>query len=212
MKIGLCGQFSLFSLSFLVSGCADEATTKEPSAAPAAAAAPEAADPAAPAVPEAADPDASAKPPIEEPASTGPSEDAYRAQAEALVAAIDGGTAAEEILALSDALTTTGMAMIPDLISSHPECKEYLDAIVAVGSTLKDLPIAEIEAGYHMDGKLPTMPSADCYHGKDLVVHPATVSAQAKAGLPTKEAREEAKGEIVEVLAHLKAIEPKTAE
>ena len=200
MMNGLLRHFSLFSWALLVA-CSDETTTEGSSTAPVVAASPASDAPAA-----------SPEPVTPETASSGPSEDAYRTQAEALVAAIDGGIPAEEILALSDQLTTTGLAMIPNLITAHPECKEYLDAIVAVGATLKDLPIAEIEAGYHMDGKLPKMPSADCYHGKDLVVHPATVSAQAKAGLATKEAREEAKGEIVEVLAHLTAIEPKTTE
>lgn len=132
----------------------------------------------------------------------------YRTEAEALVAAIDGGKDATEIGALADGLTKTGLSMLPAMIEAHPVCKGYLDAISAVGSTLKDLPLAEIESGYHMDGKLPPMPSPECYHGKDLVVHPATVSALAKAGLSTPEDRRSAKGEIVEVLGHLTAIEP----
>ena len=134
--------------------------------------------------------------------------DVYKQQAEALVAAIDAGKEAPEVLKLADELTQTGLSKLPDMIVSHPECKAYLEAIQAVGSTLKDLPLAEIETGYHADGKLPTMPSTDCYHGKDLVVHPATVAALAKAGLATAEDRAKAKGEIVEVLGHLGAIEP----
>ena len=140
---------------------------------------------------------------VEDPAMT-----PYRTEAEALVAAIDAGTGAAEIGALADALTTTGLSMLPAMIEAHPVCKEYLDAITAVGPTLKDLPLAEIESGYHMDGKLPPRPSPECYHGKDLVVHPATVAALAKAGLSTPEDRRSAKGEIVEVLGHLTAIEP----
>ena len=62
----------------------------------------------------------------------------------------------------------------------------------------------EIETGYHADGKLPKTPSAECYHGKDLVVHPATVVALANAGLTD---REKAKAEITEVLGHLGAVE-----
>ena len=80
-------------------------------------------------------------------------------------------------------LTQTGLSMLPGLVEAYPDCKEYMDAIAAVGETLKDMPLEEIESGYHADGKLPKMPSADCYHGKVLVVHPATVSALAKAGL-----------------------------
>ena len=137
-----------------------------------------------------------------------PTEADYKAHAEAVVGAIDAGADAAEILRLADQLTETGLGLIPGLIAAHPECTEYLQAIQAVGTTLKDLPLSEIEAGYHADGKLPTMPSTDCYHGKDLVVHPATVAALAKSGLPTEEDRAKAKGEIVEVLGHLGAIHP----
>lgn len=159
---------------------------------------------------------APAAPPVEQPeaapkADGTPAADPYRVQAEALVAAIDGGKPADEVLKLADELTNTGLSMLPAMAKQYPVCKAYLDAITAVGKTLRDLPIEEIESGYHHDGKLPKMPSAECYHGKDLVVHPATVSAMAKAGLSTDEERRSAKGEIVEVLGHLTAIEPADA-
>ena len=99
--------------------------------------------------------------------------------------------------------------MLPAMMKAQPTCTEYLKAIQEVGSTLKDLPLAEIESGYHADGKLPKMPSEECYHGKDLVVHPATVAALAKGGLKTPEERQKAKIEIVEVLGHLGAIRTK---
>ena len=160
---------------------------------------------AAPAAPPAAQPEAAPK------ADGALAADPYRVQAEALVAAIDEGKSADEVLKLADELTHTGLSMLPAMVEQYPVCKGYLDAITAVGKTLRDLPIEEIESGYHQDGKLPKMPSAECYHGKDLVVHPATVSALAKAGLSTDEERRSAKGEIVEVLGHLTAIEPTDA-
>ncbi len=151
---------------------------------------------------------------LAEPARTPATDDSYREQALALVAAIDGDADAAAILALADALTATGLSMLPAMKAEHPVCAAYLDAITAVGATLKDLPLEEIESGYHSDGKLPPMPSAECYHGKDLVVHPATVAAMAKKGLNGPEDRRSAKGEIVEVMGHLTAIEtaPSTAE
>ena len=129
--------------------------------------------------------------------------DAYKLETESLVAAIDAGTDAAELLEMADQLTRTGMGMLPAMMESHPACQEYLTAIQAVGTTLRDLSIEDIEVGYHADGKLPKMPSPECYHGKDLVVHPATVAALAKAGLAKPEDRERAKGELVEVLIHL---------
>ncbi|MAA80537.1 MAG: hypothetical protein CL916_14880 [Deltaproteobacteria bacterium] len=124
----------------------------------------------------------------------------YKSQAESLISKIEGNAAVEEIDKLSQNLTKTGLAMIPALIKLHPECTEYLNAILKVGSTLHTLSLEEIESGYHADGKLPKMSSPTCYHGKDLVVHPATVTAMAKAGLSD---RESAKHEIQEVIAHL---------
>ena len=131
-------------------------------------------------------------------------EEAYKKQAEAVIEKITGGGSAEEVATLSEELTKTGLSMIAPLIKRHPECTEYLNAILKAGPTLHTLPLEEIESGYHADGKLPKMSSPTCYHGKDLVVHPATVTAMAKAGLSD---RESAKHEIQEVIAHLSAVQ-----
>ena len=185
------------ALAICTIGCSTE--TPEPSASAASdrTAAPE----------EPADPPA-AEEAVAETAEPPAADEPYRQQANALVAAIDGDADAAAILVLADELTATGLSMLPAMKTEHPVCGAYLDAITAVGATLKDLPLEEIESGYHSDGKLPPMPSAECYHGKDLVVHPATVAAMAKSGLATPEDRRSAKGEIVEVLGHLTAIEP----
>ena len=134
--------------------------------------------------------------------STKSPKDVYKMQAEALMAKIDSAPA-DEVATLSKELTSTGLSMLPTLIQLHTECAEYLGAIQSVGPTLHTLPLEEIESGYHADGKLPQVSSAECYHGKDLVVHPATVTALAKAGLTD---RAKAKHEIEEVLAHLGAV------
>ena len=131
---------------------------------------------------------------------------AFKTGAEALLIDIDTKTD-EEILASADALTQVGLDLLPALEAQHPECKPYFAAIAEVGLSLKDLPLEEIELGYHLDGKLPAMPGPECYHGKDLVVHPATVAAMAKAGITTDEERNSAKDEIAEVLGHLSGVE-----
>ena len=130
----------------------------------------------------------------------------YKQQANELHSAIADRKNATAVLKLADNLTQTGLSILPSIITANPECTAYLEAIRAVGSTLKDLPIPEIEAGYHADGELPKTPSAKCYHGKDLVVHPATVAALAKLGLNTEEEQQQAKDEIAEVIVHLEAI------
>lgn len=131
---------------------------------------------------------------------------AYQDGAEALIALIDGSAADEQVGQSADALVTLGLALLPDMVEAHPECAAYLDAIAEVGPRLKHLPLDEIEAGYHKDGALPEMPSPECYHGKDLVVHPGTVSAMATLGIKTSEDRAQAKAEIVEVLTHLSQV------
>ena len=135
--------------------------------------------------------------------------DRYNEQATNLIHALEGDIPSLEILTMSEELTQTGVSFIPNIITMYPECKAYLEAVREVAPKLKELPLEEIESGYHADGKLPKTPSPECYHGKDLVVHPATVAALAKIGLTTPDLRQKAKHEIVEVLAHLNAIDTK---
>ena len=130
----------------------------------------------------------------------------YQKKAEALITAIDTNQPSTTVLSKSEALTEEALTLLPGLIEKYPNCKAYLTAVLKIGPTLKDLPLEEIESGYHKDGKLPKTPSGECYHGKDLVVHPATVSALAKKGLEDPKERIQAKEEITEVLGHLKEL------
>jgi len=141
--------------------------------------------------------------PEPEPAAAS-SEDAYKAAAQELVAALDGDADATKVGELAEALTELGLGLVEELKAEHPVCGPYLAALVAAAPTMTDLSIEEIEADYHADGKLPELPDKVCYHGKDLVVHPATVSVMAKNGLGDRAA---AKAEITEVLAHLDEVD-----
>ena len=131
----------------------------------------------------------------------------YAEAAEALVAAIEGGKAADEIGTMATELMDMGLKELTALREKHPVCDPYFDALVAAAPTLPDLPLDVIESGYHADGKLPKMPDGVCYHGKDLVAHPATVVAMSKSGLTDTAARTAAKAEITEVLGPLGAVE-----
>ena len=163
-------------------------------------------DPAPEAAPEPAPepaPEASAEPEVAAEAPTS-GEDAYKAAAQELVTALDGDADAAKVGELAEGLTELGLSLVADLKTKHPVCAGYLDALVAAAPTMKDLTLEAIEADYHADGKLPDMPDKVCYHGKDLVVHPATVSVLARSGLSDRAA---AKAEITEVLAHLDEVE-----
>ena len=90
---------------------------------------------------------------------------------------------------MSEELTQTGVSFIPNIITMHPECKAYLEAVQKSPPSSKNYHWKN-ESGYHADGELPKIPSPECYHGKDLVVHPATVAALAKIGLTTPDLRQ----------------------
>jgi len=127
----------------------------------------------------------------------------YRTQADTLVAEIKAKKPAAEIAQLATTLTNTGLSIAPIVATKFAACKEYIAAVIAAAPTMHTLPLEEIESGYHKDGKLPKNSQGECYHAKDLVVHPATVVALAKAGLGTPEGDAAAEAEIVEVLTHL---------
>ena len=147
--------------------------------------------------------------PTEEPTpeAKGPTTQDYSDKAQALVQALGSDKEQEALIDQANALTEVGLGLVKTIIAYHPVWKEYLNAFEAIGQTLHDLPLEEIEDGYHKDGKLPIMPeNPACYHGKDLVVHPATVAALVKKGLVTEADRAAAVAEITEVLSHLSVV------
>ena len=133
--------------------------------------------------------------------------EAYRKLATQLVTSIDEEAAPRKVTRDAERLTLLGVSLLEDVRAKHPACGPYFDAIIKVAPTLGDMPLDRIEKGFHSDGELPKSPDAACYHGKDLVVHPATVVALSKAGMDTPKGRLQAKREITEVLGHLTAVE-----
>ena len=83
-----------------------------------------------------------------------------------------------------------------------PQCDEYLAMSIALRELLEDITHEALERDYHHDGALPEAPN-ECYHAKDLFVHPATVTVllrdDPKLG---QETLDSIKAEILEVLAH----------
>ena len=130
----------------------------------------------------------------------------YENNAKALITSIDNKAASEAIKGLGTQLTQTGLAMIPLLTEKYPACASYFDALKKASQTFASLSLEAIEKDYHQDGKLPKSPDGSCYHGKDLVVHPATVVIMAQTGIETEEQKVSARHEIEEVLAHLSAV------
>ncbi|NKB36867.1 MAG: hypothetical protein GKR93_06800 [Gammaproteobacteria bacterium] len=87
-----------------------------------------------------------------------------------------------------------------------PQCDAYLALSLTLEGQLADITHARLESDYHHDGALPQAP-AECYHAKDLFVHPATVIVLTRddpeLGDETKKA---IRAEISEVLAHTELV------
>ncbi|MGR6874138.1 hypothetical protein ACU6U9_17940 [Pseudomonas sp. HK3] len=106
----------------------------------------------------------------------------------------------------SQKLVNISKDIIKSVNKSLPQCTEYFTALSNAADTMADLTLAEIESGYHADGLLPALKDSNCYHAKDLLVHPATVQAMARIGIKTEKEWHQAKHEIEEVLAHLSIV------
>lgn len=129
----------------------------------------------------------------------------YQQQAKALLTTLENK--GKNIEAASAVLVKTSLPIVDQFIVKYPECSEYLGALKKAASVIPTLPLEEIESGYHADGKLPPLKNAQCYHAKDLLVHPATVQAMAKIGIKTDEQWESAEHEIEEVIEHFSQVE-----
>lgn len=129
----------------------------------------------------------------------------YQQQAKALLEQLENKGA--NIETASAQLVTTSLPIVDQFIVKYPECDDYLTALKNAAAIIPTLPLEEIESGYHADGKLPPLTNAQCYHAKDLLVHPATVQAMAKMGIKTDKQWQSAKHEIEEVIEHFGQVE-----
>ena len=131
----------------------------------------------------------------------------YPQQANNLLNSIRAKKDAASLAAESAELVTLSQALLKELIVKYPQCTAYLDALSEVAAVISALPLAEINSDYHGDGKLPEFDDPVCYHGKDLLVHSATVQASARLGLVEQHAYQNAELDIIEVIAHFEQVE-----
>ncbi len=87
-----------------------------------------------------------------------------------------------------------------------PQCDDYLAQSLDLKNKLGDIPHETLEKDYHHDGALPKAPP-ECYHTKDLFVHPATVMVLTRDDPALSgETRTSITAEIAEVLAHTEVV------
>ena len=96
-----------------------------------------------------------------------------------------------------------GASAVPAYVEILPECADYLEAASQIVTLWESLSPEQIEHDYHEDGALPKMPRSECYHMKDVVVHPATALALLAQPEPD---REQVHNEIFEVVTHAMAV------
>jgi len=131
----------------------------------------------------------------------------YKNNAQQLVSLISEKGNDAKVEKYSATLVQVSQPILKAFIKKFPQCDEYLTAVSKAADIIPTLPLSEIESGYHADGKLPKLTDANCYHAKDLLVHPATVQAMAVIGIKTDKQREQAKHEVEEVLTHFAQVE-----
>ena len=97
-----------------------------------------------------------------------------------------------------------------DVISSAqfrlPQCKDYLEKTLVLKDQLNKISHERLEKDFHHDAALPKAPT-ECYHTKDLFVHPATVIVLTRDDPTLNDAtRQSITSEITEVLGHTELV------
>ncbi|MCZ6804959.1 MAG: hypothetical protein O7D86_13810 [Proteobacteria bacterium] len=106
---------------------------------------------------------------------------------------------AKELLNLSENVIKSAQFRLP-------QCDEYLAKTLALKNSLHEISHDTLEKDYHHDGALPKAPG-ECYHAKDLFVHPATVIVLTRDDPSLKDETKSAiNAEITEVLAHTELV------
>ena len=131
----------------------------------------------------------------------------YEIEAKKLLAMLDESTTsskalqnkAKELLDLSETVIHSAQFRLP-------QCDEYLSKTLALKGSLEKISHETLEKDYHHDGALPKAPG-ECYHTKDLFVHPATVYVLVRDDPNlVDETKSSISDEITEVLAHTELV------
>ena len=106
---------------------------------------------------------------------------------------------AKELLNLSEIVIQSAQFRLP-------QCNDYLTKTLALKENLEKISHETLEKDYHHDGALPEAPG-ECYHTKDLFVHPATVYVLVRDDPSlVKDTKISINSEITEVLAHTELV------
>ena len=131
----------------------------------------------------------------------------YEIEAKKLLAMLDAsGLNSEVIQNKAKELLNLSETVIQSAQFRLPQCNDYLTKTLLLKRNLENISHDTLEKDYHHDGALPKA-SGECYHTKDLFVHPATVYVLVRddPSLIDK-TKSSINAEITEVLAHIELV------
>jgi len=108
----------------------------------------------------------------------------------------------KEINKLSLELIEKAKPIMMAIKTKQPQCAELMDTVISKATLMTKLTLEEIEADYHDGAALPKSPE-ECYEGKELIIHPATVAIITNKKRLNKDHRTQIDDEIEEVIAHI---------
>jgi hypothetical protein len=129
----------------------------------------------------------------------------YEIEAKKLVSNLNNSSSAD-IRKQASTLLELSEKVISSAQYRLPQCDEYLAKTLMLKNNLQEISLENLEKDYHHDGALPKAPG-ECYHTKDLFVHPATVIVLTRDNPVLNEAiKSSIHDEITEVLAHTEIV------
>ena len=130
----------------------------------------------------------------------------YEINSNKLIAMLHEGATSHAIRDKANELIDLSENIIASARFRLPQCDEYLAKTLALRPRLSTISHASLEKDYHHDGALPAA-GEECYHTKDLFVHPATVQVLTRDDPALSEqTRSAIEAEIAEVLAHTELV------
>lgn len=124
----------------------------------------------------------------------------YERDGQAFVTALNNGATAEELIPQAQSLLDKAVQVSGEYMNIFPGCKDHLTGALQIETQWKTLTPEQIEVGYHEGEALPPEPTgSNCYHMKDVIVHPATALALLHQDTVD---RDQVLAEIAEVIAH----------
>ena len=131
----------------------------------------------------------------------------YEIRAKKLIDSLtDIGPRSENVSLEAEALLQLSTEVIESARFRLPQCDDYLGKTLQLRASLSSISHESLENDYHHDGALPKAPM-ECYHTKDLFVHPATVMVLTRDDPAlAQNTRDTIADEINEVLAHTEVV------